>query len=62
MAVNARRRAGDEFGPQSEEEADAQWYEVETGQVDLVSAVGRTPRLSVFHPDPTPQNVPEGTE
>ena len=32
MAVNARRRTGDEFGPKSEEEADVQWYEVERGK------------------------------
>ena len=32
MAVNARRRAGDAFGPRSEAEADARWYEVERGK------------------------------
>ena len=32
MAVNARCRVGDEFGPKSEDEADAQWYEVERGK------------------------------
>ena len=32
MAVNARRRMGDEFGPKSEDEADAQWHEVERGK------------------------------
>ena len=32
MAVNARRRIGDAFGPKTEEEADAQWHEVERGK------------------------------
>ena len=43
MAVNARRRVGDEFGPTSEEEADAQWYEVERGKWIWYLPLGELP-------------------
>ena len=62
MAVNARRRMGDEFGPKSEDEADAQWHEVERGKWIWYLPLDDLPESSVFHPDSTPQNVSQGTE